>query len=227
MLSGHATEFGNFRLTKCAPVKEIFTSKAKQLSLEIGKTRKILKDPIQKLSEAIRSYEKDLRYLIQISGGRFLQGAQQAVVKWVGEINNRIIDILDLYNSKFRTKFKDYWTMRSALLTQADAILNESSEGLRKILDEAWQIDGNLFSGEPISERVENGKDWIDAGEGSSVCNGFAVTVNRNVNVGDEKVLNGDEVYVLVEAVGDFWKVRDGLGGVWVVPAECIVPMPM
>jgi hypothetical protein len=39
-------------------------------------------------------------------------------------------------------------------------------------------------------------------------------------------MLTSDDVYLLVEALGDDWRIRDKDGNVWAVPAEYIIPMP-
>lgn len=97
----------------------------------------------------------------------------------------------------------------------------------------AWEVDEALFEAGKKDGFVDTQRGmglpvgFWDSEKQNRASNGpFRVTLDRKIEVENGRVLSGDDVYELVEAEGDDWKVRTRDGGVWEVPAEAIVPMP-
>ena len=117
------------------------------------------------------------------------------------------------------------------MFAQADVVLSNCAREVREIVDRAWSIDEKLFSPGKKDAFVDSQRSptpniWPPEEQPPPKMGRFVVTVDRRIEVGDGKILTGNEEYEVTKAEGDIWTVKDRLGKEWKCPAEATVPIP-
>jgi hypothetical protein len=222
--SRFALQFGQLRASGSGPLRESFNTSYKSIGAELTRIRQSLSEIIDKLVASVKYHDRLVTQLSTIP----LANLQQ-FQKVIAELDDKV-DKAQTFYLQFRQRFLEYCQARDAIFGQIDTILRDTSDSLKSVVSEAWKIDGSLF--EPgKADAFQNSSIgfnpslWTDEAP-PRVTRAFQVTVDRQIDVGDGPPLTGDHEYALVEALGDFWSIRDGAGKVWSVPAECIIPMP-
>jgi hypothetical protein len=232
--SNFAVQLSTLRTSRLVHLHESFKSHSRTINAELSRARLLLTDPVEKLASVCKLHEKLIGALVSLC----VQGARspgssaamaQALQRTVADFDDRLDRATTQY-LQFRSKFTEYCRARDPLFEHIDALVIESSKEIRAIIDDAWAIDSALFEEGKRDQFVDRSPGFnpnlFTDEEPPPPSGTFAVTVDREVEVGPNQTLTGDDVYILIEANGDDWKVRDKHKNIWSVPAECIVPMP-
>jgi hypothetical protein len=217
-------------MSRLNPLRESFNFHSKTINAEIVRLRSLLVDPIEKVASACKAHEKAIGGLSNIC----MQTARvpansQNLQRAIAEFDDRL-DKANTQYLQFRAKYIEYYRARDPLFEQVDALATAISKDIRTIIEEAWAVDASVvgdgkrhkFTERTAAVMANSGAD----DEAIRVSGNFMVTVDLTVEVSQGRTITGNDVYVLIDANGDDWQVRDKDGNVWSVPAECIVPMP-
>jgi hypothetical protein len=228
--SNYAVQLSTLRTSRLSPLRDGFNFHSKTISAELGRLRSILADPIEKVGTVCKAHEKLIGALsgLCIKAGRS-PTAPPNLQRAVAEFDDRL-DKANIQYLQFRSKFMEYCRARDPLFEQIDTLATETAKGLRAIIADAWAIDEAVVGAEKRDQFVERPASFLPnfATDDEPVrpAGNFRVTIDRPVEVAPSRTITGDDTYVLVDASGDDWQIRDAAGNVWSVPAECIVPMP-
>jgi hypothetical protein len=225
-----AARFSNFsvrlsalRSSRSFPLRESIDSQYKSLVADMTRLRQTVIDAADKATASVKACEKALGQLAAVSR------QPAALPRAVADFDDCADRAWQRY-LQFRGRFVEYCRGRDGVLGQADRLLAESAAQVRGIVDDAWTVDAALFEPGRRDALVERAAPvapalW-SADEAPAPGGTIQVTLNQTVEVASGRELTGDDVYTLVEAVGDDWTVRDKEGNTWIVPSECVVPMP-
>lgn len=227
--SNYAEKFGILRVNKLVPLKANYNNSAKNVTLEMNRLKQVLSQPFEELVEmrnSLDKYIKELQKLCSIQ--QPTQQDIQKIGKFIDGINKKLVKINNCYMA-YRVKFDEYCKYREQLLIKIEKLVCDSKEEIKKLIDEGRNVDQDIAQQQKINNNHINTE--ISAPLFKNVnkeesSNNFVVTVERTINIhGTNEKLTPDESYVVIEALGDNWKIKNSKNEVFVVSSECFIPI--
>lgn len=227
--ANYSQKFGYLRVNKLVPFQNNFQNKIKNVELEMNRVKLILNQPFEELVKArvsLDRYINELQKLCLIQ--QPTQQEVQRIDKFIVGTNKKLMKINQCYMS-YRIKFDEYCNAREQLLNRIDKLVNDSKSEIKEMIDEGKIIDQDMFQSPPSSNESLNKE--INSGlfkqpEPKENKNDFKVTVDRDINInGTNEKLSPSESYVVVEARGDKWKIKNNKNEIFIVSSECLVPI--
>lgn len=232
--SEYSVRLGSLRNNKVAPLNQSFKTNYKSVVHDLGKIKTAFIEMTDGLTRMTKHHSGMISTLVESTN----PNQRQAVLQ--GGLTRERINQFDMNNERvwnyylqYRTRFLEFCKARDTIFKRSDALLASTAKEIKEIMDIAWQVDESLFEAGKKDGFVDTQKGmglpvgfWDSEQQTRPSSGQFRVTVDRKIEVEGGRILSDNEVYVLVEAEGDNWKVKDRDGSVWEVPAESIVPMP-
>jgi hypothetical protein len=199
-----------------APLKASFNAMRRHLKTELRAVAAPVLSVLEALSASHGGYDRLFRQLQQ-----FLAVPQQAG-KAVRSLDERLGRIWASY-AAFDVRWIEYCTEKEPVFTMVHASADRSNAQIARIIDAVAAIDGgpvgDLRTAFDFEEPEQDTQDrWEEEDAEDSP---FRVVLSQSVSIGDA-TLKINTQFVVLEADGDRWKVRDRMDRVWIIPQICL-----
>jgi hypothetical protein len=197
-------------------LKASFNSMRRHLKTQLKALGAAITSALEGLSASLGGYDRSFRQLQQ-----FLPVPQQAG-KAVRSLDERLGRIWASY-AAFDQRWIEYCTAKDPVFTMARTTADRSNAQIARIIDAVAAIDagpvGDLRAAFDFDEPQQ---DTQDGGEEEDAEDApFHVVLAQSVCIG-EATLKINTQFVLLQATGDRWKVRDPMNRVWIIPQICL-----
>lgn len=182
---------------------------------------------LEVVKESIRSYNKHYKKLeqtvFQAKGTQQIANETKKAALTV--LNEKSVALQNNYNQFYRD-FVDYSKKRDEIFAKIDNYLSGISPKTVSIVKSVIEVDNSFFAA-PLAESVLKCEvpipDW-DYDEKEEPEKGtLRVRSSMEINDGEMKISKLEEFF-LIEAIGDYWKIKNSFGQVMTVPCEILVP---
>ena len=226
-----AKSFGKIRIGQSSVVREELNTKGQQYINELIQIRSQLSRSLENLQNSLRTYDRDFQKVAQ-------KGPQ--AIQAIANLNKKN-NVIQSYYIAFHKSFVDYCSQRERIFTDIEAFLTDISQKYTRIIKEGMETDApffakNLFEASEwkgynipkfhLTETVTtydmfnlhpNCEDRYIEGE-----NAYVIATRDWSH--DEYTVSKDEMFLLCDSRGAFWRVKNKKNQEFCVPCEILEP---
>jgi hypothetical protein len=218
-----AQEIAAIQTGVLADLRSGFTMRRKQLKTDLRTLESLLRPPLDALHSSISGYDRYFKQLQkELVNPQQARRAVEALDEKLGRVQN--------YYAEFHRTFVEYCTAREVTFAQIESAVKILNGALSDAIQKVGLIDGAVVAvtTEPIPIEEGPPPDLGDDGDEVEEPTGpFYVKLRNEVTADAGAVsLKRDDRCLVVEAIGNKWKVQDSTKRIWTIPQQYLVPDP-
>jgi post-segregation antitoxin (ccd killing protein) len=216
-----AQQISAIQTTELLELNTSFSGTRKRLKVDLKNLEQMLRPPLDSLHSSISGYDKYFKQLqLQLVNPQQARRAVDSLDEKLGRVQN--------YYAEFHRKFVEYCAAREPIFQHIESAVNAVNASLEEAILKVARIDGVVVAslGETAlePEAPKPARDlWDEEEEANEPKPPFYVRLTQTVTAGALSLTREDRL-VLIEAVGNKWKVQDATGKIWTVPQTSLNP---
>lgn len=217
-LSDRADLLTELQKSKFIPLKDSFITNKKKFQIQLNNIQQSLKKALDNVYKSIAGYEKYFNKLDQAVNPTTPTNQVQ-VQKALTNLDEKLERTQTNYND-FHREFAKYSAQRDRTFREIDNLIQETSQKLKEIIIQAYEIDKDLDPADFNQPEIEVdiSSCWVEPKE-PVPTEKFYVTLLTPTICGSA-TLNVTDTFTLFEAKGNFWTIEDSRGNKYVVPSN-------
>lgn len=209
-------------------LKEDVYTRTYQFVQELNALKSNITKTLDMVRAAMSSYNKHYKKLelavFQTKGTQ--QMANQTKKAALTVLNDKSVALQNMYIQFYR-EFVDYLYKREEIFNRIDGYLLGVAPKSASIVKSVIEVDGSFFAA-PLAETTLKREipipDWDFTEKYEPEDGTMRVKSTMAIDESELRIARNEEFF-LIEAEGDFWKVKNSSGQILTVPCEILIPV--